>query len=224
MNAVVDQIPPPFAALQDGLRVLQAGGMIVMTDSPDRENEGDLIMAAEFATPGAINFMTRHGRGLVCAPMDAEALRRLGIPPMCTRNTDPKGTAFHVSVDHRLTNSTGISASDRAATLRALADPASQAADFSQPGHIFPLKARPGGVLERAGHTEASVDLLRMAGLTPVAVICEILREDGEMMRTPDLVRFCRLHDLPLLTIEALADACRAMRGEFASALGMAAE
>lgn len=223
MNAIVDPTSFRQHTLQDGLRALQTGGMVVMVDSPDRENEGDLIMAAEFATPAAVNFMTRWGRGLICAPMEAEALARLEIPPMTTRNTDPKGTAFHVSVDHLLTNSTGISASDRAATLRALARPASRPADFSQPGHIFPLAARAGGVLERPGHTEASVELLKMAGLTPVAVICEILREDGEMMRVPELLPFARLHGFPFLTIEALVENRAAARRRSMAEAGIAA-
>lgn len=210
MNAISD--PPRFATLQESVRALRAGGLVVLVDSPDRENEGDLVMAAEFATPKTINFMARFGRGLICAPMLREGLQRLELPPMTQRNTDPKGTAFHVSVDHLLTNSTGISAADRAATLRALADPSSKPGDFSRPGHIFPLAARPGGVLERAGHTEASIDLLRIAGLSPVAVICEILRDDGEMMRVPDLLRFARRHGMPMLTIEAVIERCRAGR------------
>jgi 3,4-dihydroxy 2-butanone 4-phosphate synthase/GTP cyclohydrolase II len=193
-----------LASVEESVAAIRAGGMVIVVDSPERENEGDLVMAAERVTPEAINFMATHGRGLICAPMRAERLGELGIPPMVARSTDPKGTAFHVSVDHRDRTTTGISASDRASTIRALADPASRAVDFTQPGHVFPLAYQEGGVLKRAGHTEASIDLAIMAGLLPAAVICEIAGADGEMARLPRLLDFAARHELPVLAITDL--------------------
>ncbi|MHB8694448.1 MAG: bifunctional 3,4-dihydroxy-2-butanone-4-phosphate synthase/GTP cyclohydrolase II [Solirubrobacteraceae bacterium] len=187
----------------DAVAALERGEPIVVVDSPERENEGDLVIAAEKVTAEAVNFMATHGRGLVCVPMLAERLELLGIPPMVARNSDPHGTAFHVGVDH-VRASTGISARDRAETIRALAAPDSAAGDFSQPGHVFPLAYREGGVLKRAGHTEASVDLVRLAGLAPAAVICEIAQADGEMARLSSLIEFARDHGLVLTTISDL--------------------
>lgn len=185
---------------------IREGRTIVVVDDESRENEGDLVCAAAHATPNVVNFMVRHGRGLLCVPMGRERLEALGLPPMAKRNTDPMGTAFTVSVDARKGVTTGISASERSATVMTLADPNSGPDDFCQPGHIFPLLARDGGVLSRAGHTEATIDLCRLAGLPPVGLICEILRDDGEMMRLPDLVAFAKEHDLPLLTIADLIE------------------
>jgi 3,4-dihydroxy 2-butanone 4-phosphate synthase / GTP cyclohydrolase II len=188
----------------DAVASIANGGMAVVVDDLDRENEGDLVMAADLATPAAINFMASEARGLICVPMLKDRLLALGIAPMTSANTDPLGTAFHVGVDHRATNTTGISATDRANTVRALADPTSTATDFRQPGHLFPLGYREGGVLQRPGHTEASVDLCRMAGLSEVAVICEIAADDGEMARLPSLLAFGRRHGLPVVTISDL--------------------
>jgi 3,4-dihydroxy 2-butanone 4-phosphate synthase/GTP cyclohydrolase II len=180
---------------------LARGEMVVITDAHDRENEGDLVMAAQFTTPEAINFMATQGRGLICVPMHPERLRDLGIGPMVAESSDPHGTAFHVSVDLRRRTTTGISAQDRANTIRALADSSAVASDFNRPGHVFPLAYRPGGVLRRAGHTEASVDLLTLAGLAPIAVICEIAADDGEMARLPALLPFARQHGMQVLAI-----------------------
>ncbi len=179
--------------------------MVIVVDSADRENEGDLVMAAQFASARHVHFMASEGRGLVCVPMTAGRLATLRIDPMVARNTDPAGTAFHVSVDVLADTTTGISASDRASTIRALADPHSRPEDFSRPGHIFPLAARAGGVLERPGHTEAAIDLVTLAGLEPVAVICEIADSDGEMARMPALVDFAERHQIPMITIAQLA-------------------
>jgi 3,4-dihydroxy 2-butanone 4-phosphate synthase/GTP cyclohydrolase II len=193
-----------LSPIEDAVAALADGQMVVVVDSPDRENEGDLIVAAEKATPAIVNFMATHGRGLVCVAAERERLAQLGIPPMTATNTDPKGTAFHVGVDYAHHTSTGISASDRAATIRAIADPESRGADFTQPGHVFPLAARPGGVLSRAGHTEASVDLAVLAGLAPAAAICEIAAADGEMERLPGLLRFAQAHGLHIIAISDL--------------------
>jgi 3,4-dihydroxy 2-butanone 4-phosphate synthase/GTP cyclohydrolase II len=193
-----------LAPIEDAIAAIARGEMIVLVDSPDRENEGDLVMAADKVTAEAVNFMATHGRGLICCPVEPERLEELHIPPMVASNGDPHGTAFHVSVDHRRLTTTGISATDRANTIRALADPSSTAEDFTRPGHVFPLASRPGGVLRRAGHTEASVDLARLAGLSPAAVICEIAREDGEMARLPALLAFAREHGLLVAAISDL--------------------
>jgi 3,4-dihydroxy 2-butanone 4-phosphate synthase / GTP cyclohydrolase II len=178
--------------------------VFIVVDDEDRENEGDLVMAADAATPEAIGFIVRHSSGVVCAPMLGEDLDRLEIPMMVSHNEDPKGTAYTVTVDAVEGTSTGISAADRAATLRILADGASSAADVSRPGHVFPLRYHPGGVLRRPGHTEASVDLARLAGRRPAAVICEIVNDDGSMARLPELERFAEEHDLLVITIEDL--------------------
>lgn len=198
MSAVLESVERAVAAIG-------AGQMIIVVDSADRENEGDLVMAAQHVSARHVHFMATEGRGLICVPMTAARLAALRIDPMVACNTDPAGTAFHVSVDVRSGTTTGISASDRASTIRALADPNTKAEDFSRPGHVFPLAARDGGVLERAGHTEASIDLVTLAGLDPVAVICEIADSDGEMARMPTLTAFAERHQLPMVTIEELA-------------------
>jgi 3,4-dihydroxy 2-butanone 4-phosphate synthase/GTP cyclohydrolase II len=193
-----------FDSVDQAVAALFEGRMVIVVDGAERENEGDLVVAAEHATPEAINFMATHGRGLICVPMGAERLRALAIPPMVAENTDRSGTAFHVGVDHRCLATTGISAADRAAVIRALADPAARPEDFTRPGHVFPLAARAGGVLRRAGHTEAAIDLCRLAGLRPAAAICEIADDDGEMARLPSLRRLARAHRLPLIAISDL--------------------
>lgn len=188
------------------LEALRQGQMVVVVDDETRENEGDLVMAAQFATQESINFMAREGRGLICAPLSAERAARLGLPPMAARNTEGFRTAFTVSVDAREGTTTGISAADRALTCRRLADPKALPDDFLRPGHIFPLEARPGGVLDRAGHTEAAIDLLRLAGLAPVGVVCEVLNADGTMARREALQAFAVYHKLPLLTVAELVE------------------
>jgi 3,4-dihydroxy 2-butanone 4-phosphate synthase/GTP cyclohydrolase II len=193
------------ASVERAVAAIRAGEMVVVVDAADRENEGDLVMAAQFVGAGDVHFMAAEGRGLVCVPMTAARLGALRIEPMVAHNSDPAGTAFHVSVDAHSGTTTGISASDRAATIRALADLHSRAEDFSRPGHVFPLAARDGGVLERAGHTEAAIDLVNLAGLEPIAVICEIADSDGEMARMPALVDFAERHEIPIVTIAELA-------------------
>ena len=183
---------------------LRAGRMVIVMDDEDRENEGDLIMAAEHATPEAVAFMIRHTSGIICVPMEEEQLARLELPQMVPLNSESHRTAFTVSVDLRSGTTTGVSSADRAATIRALADPASVAADFARPGHIFPLRSRRGGVLVRAGHTEASVDLCRLAGLKPVGVLCEVMNDDGSMARRPQLQEFAQRHQLKVGTIADL--------------------
>ena len=195
-----------FATVERALAAIGAGQMVVVVDAADRENEGDLVMAAQYVRAPDVHFMATEGRGLVCVPMSAARLAALRIDPMMARNTDPAGTAFHVSVDVRSGTTTGISASDRASTIRALADRNSHAEDFSRPGHVFPLAARSGGVLERAGHTEAAIDLVTLADLEAVAVICEIADSDGEMARIPVLVDFAERHRIPMITVAQLAD------------------
>ncbi len=190
--------------IEDAIAAIGAGGMVVVVDDADRENEGDLIMAAEKATPSAIAFIVRHTSGVVCAALTAARLRALQLPLMVADNAESQGTAFTITVDYRVGTSTGISAADRAATLRALADPRISADDFARPGHVFPLRARPGGVLERRGHTEAAVDLARAAGLGPCGVLCEIVDEDGSMARLPSLREFASRHQLPLVSIADL--------------------
>lgn len=192
-----------FDRIEEALEELKKGNMIIVVDDEDRENEGDLLMAASMVTPEAINFMAMHGRGLICVPMTEERLKELSIEPMTINNTDAKETAFTVSVDLK-SGTTGISAFERADTVMALVDPDTKPDDLTKPGHIFPLKARKGGVLKRAGHTEAAVDLARMAGLYPAGVICEIMKDDGTMARLPDLVEYSRRHQLKLITIADL--------------------
>ena len=193
-----------FASIDDAIAVIRDGGMVVVVDDEDRENEGDLVMAADAATPEQIAFIVKHSSGVVCVPMLGEDLERLEVPMMVARNEDPKGTAYTVTVDAVAGTSTGISAADRALTCRVLADPTSTPEDVSRPGHVFPLRYHPGGVLRRLGHTEASVDLARLAGRRPAAVICEVVNEDGSMARVPDLERFCADHGLLMITIADL--------------------
>lgn len=193
-----------FASIEEGIAELAAGRMLVVVDDEDRENEGDLVIAASMATPEAINFMITHGRGLVCLPLTAERLDELKIPPMTDENTSEQGTAFHVSIGAKGRITTGISPKDRCETVTAAIDPATRPEDISMPGHVFPLRARPGGVLERAGHTEAAVDLARLAGLPPAGVICEIINPDGTMARRPELEVFASEHGLKMITVADL--------------------
>ena len=183
---------------------IRKGRMVIVVDDADRENEGDLIMAAQHVTPAAINFLAKEGRGLICAPTTSERLEQLGIGRMVKQNREVFGTDFQVSVDAAKGISTGISAADRARTVQILADPTAVAEDLVQPGHVFPLRARPGGVLQRAGHTEAAVDLARLAGCRPIGVICEIMNDDGTMARLPQLMKFARRHRLKICTMADL--------------------
>ncbi len=194
----------PFAPVGEAVDAIREGRMVIVVDDEDRENEGDLTIAAEKTTPELINFMAKHGRGLICLPMIGDWLDRLDIPLMVRENTSQFATAFCVSIEAKESTSTGISASDRAATAKAAADPATKPRDLARPGHMFPLRARDGGVLVRAGQTEAAVDLARIAGLHPVGVICEIMNDDGTMARVPQLQRFARRHKLPMITIADL--------------------
>ena len=194
----------PFCTVEEAIADIRAGRFIIILDDENRENEGDLMMAAEMVTPEAINFMARFGRGLICMPMTAERLRELDIPLMTSQNTESMGTAFTVSVDARINTTTGISAFDRATTVHALIDPVTRRNDIVTPGHLFPLQAKEGGVLRRTGHTEACVDLARLAGLQPAGVIVEIMNDDGTMARLPQLERFAQEHGLKMLTIESL--------------------
>ena len=193
-----------FAPVDQAIEAIRKGEMVIVVDDEDRENEGDLTIAAEAVTPEAINFMARYGRGLICMPMTGERLDELRIPMMVRENTSRFETAFAVSIEAREVTSTGISAADRAATVRAAIDPATRPADLAQPGHMFPLRARRGGVLVRAGQTEAAVDLARMAGLSPAGVICEIMNDDGTMARVKELSRFAKRHRLLMITIADL--------------------
>ncbi len=192
-----------FNTIEEAIEDIKAGKMIIVVDDPDRENEGDLLMAAEKVTAEAVNFMARYGRGLICMPMEEKRLSDLGIHPMVQRNTDCHGTAFTVSVD-AVETTTGISAYERALTIQKALDPEAAENDFRRPGHIFPLMAKKGGVLKRAGHTEAAVDLAALAGLKPTGVICEIMKDDGTMARTPDLMEFAETHNLKIITIADL--------------------
>jgi 3,4-dihydroxy 2-butanone 4-phosphate synthase/GTP cyclohydrolase II len=194
----------PFTDVPTAVEEIRAGRMIVLVDDEDRENEGDLMFAAEKVTPEAINFMAKYGRGLICLAMTEERLDYLRIGPMTSENTSPYGTAFCESIEAREGVTTGISAYDRARTIQVAIDPATRASDLVRPGHTFPLRARKGGVLVRAGQTEASVDLARIAGLVPAGVICEIMNDDGSMARVPDLIGFCAKHDLKMLTVAEL--------------------
>lgn len=193
-----------FADVPEAIAEIQAGRMIVVIDDQDRENEGDLTLAAEHVTPEAINFMAKFGRGLVCLTLTEERADYLQLAPASQKNTSRFGTAFTESIEAREGVTTGISAADRAHTIRVAIDPASTPEDLARPGHVFPLRARKGGVLVRAGHTEATVDLARMAGLIPAGVICEIMNDDGNMARVPDLQRFCQEHGLKMLTVAEL--------------------
>ncbi|HNQ05236.1 MAG TPA: bifunctional 3,4-dihydroxy-2-butanone-4-phosphate synthase/GTP cyclohydrolase II [Thiobacillaceae bacterium] len=194
----------PLAPITEIVAELKAGRMVILVDEEDRENEGDLVMAAEFATPEAINFMARYGRGLICLTLTDERCRQLGLKQMVNDNQTPHGTAFTVSIEAAEGVTTGISAADRAVTIQAAVKRDARPSDILQPGHVFPLRAQPGGVLKRAGHTEAGCDLAGLAGLEPAAVICEILKEDGSMARLPDLLEFAAEHGLKIGTIADL--------------------
>ena len=195
----------PFASIEHAIAVFAEGGIVVVVDDASRENEGDLIMAAEFATPERIAFFLGHTSGLICVPLTGERLDALELPPMVVDNTESNSTAFTVSVDVRHGTTTGISAADRAATIAALIDPATSPTDLARPGHVFPLRYREGGVLKRGGHTEAAVDLARLAGLQPAGVLCEVVSEDKQSMaRLPELERFAARHGLPLISIADL--------------------
>lgn len=192
-----------FNSIDEAIEDIKAGKMIIVVDDPHRENEGDLLMAAEKVTPEAINFMAKYGRGLVCMPLDGDILKELEIQPMVTNNTDNHETAFTVSIDH-IDTTTGISAYERALTIQKVLDKDTKKDDFRRPGHIFPLKAKEGGVLKRAGHTEAAVDLAKLAGLKPAGTICEIMNDNGTMARTPELMTFAEKHKLKIITIADL--------------------
>ncbi|HET8556346.1 MAG TPA: bifunctional 3,4-dihydroxy-2-butanone-4-phosphate synthase/GTP cyclohydrolase II [Gaiellaceae bacterium] len=196
----------PFASIEEAVEDIRNGKMVVVVDDPERENEGDLVCAAQFATPGVVNFMATHARGLICLCLTAERCEDLGLLPMTQRNEARLGTAFTVSVEAREGVTTGISAADRAHTIHVAIDPASTPHDLVQPGHVFPLRARDGGVLVRAGQTEAAVDLARLAGLVPAGVVCEIMNEDGTMARVPDLVPYCERHGLRMITVADLIE------------------
>jgi 3,4-dihydroxy 2-butanone 4-phosphate synthase/GTP cyclohydrolase II len=194
----------PFSRIEDAIEAIRCGRMVVVCDGEDRENEGDLVMAAQFATPEAVNFMAKHGRGLICLALSPSRCEELGLNLMTAKNEAPLQTAFTITIEAAEGVTTGISAHDRARTIQVAIDPSSGPDDLVQPGHIFPLKAKGGGVLERTGHTEASIDLARLAGLIPAGVICEIMNEDGTMARVPDLEAYCREHDLLMVTVADL--------------------
>ena len=201
---VVKRATGPFAPINEAIQAIRDGEIIIVVDDEDRENEGDLTIAADKITPEAINFMARHGRGLICLPMTGERLDELHIPMMVNQNTSRFETAFAVAIEAKQGTSTGISASDRAATVRAAVDPNTKASDLARPGHMFPLRARGGGVLVRAGQTEAAVDLARLAGLSPAGVICEIMNDDGTMARVKELTKYAKQHRLLMITIADL--------------------
>jgi 3,4-dihydroxy 2-butanone 4-phosphate synthase / GTP cyclohydrolase II len=196
----------PFSTIEEAIEDIRSGKMVIVCDAEDRENEGDLTLAAQFATPEAINFMAKEGRGLICLALEPERCDELGLDLMAAKNESPFQTAFTVSVEAREGVTTGISAHDRARTIQVAIDPRSTPNDLVQPGHIFPLKAKAGGVLERAGQTEAGVDLARLAGVTPAGVICEIMNDDGTMARVPDLEKFCAKHDMKMVTVADLIE------------------
>jgi 3,4-dihydroxy 2-butanone 4-phosphate synthase/GTP cyclohydrolase II len=196
----------PFDSIESAICDIAEGKMVIVTDDESRENEGDLIMAAEKVTPHAVNQMTLHARGLICVPMLGHQLRRLGISPMASENRESHQCDFAISVDAAQGITTGISAYDRAETIRILSDPTSHPDMLARPGHVFPLRARPGGVLQRAGHTEAAVDLAQLAGLHPSGVICEILNEDGTLARIPDLIKYKKKHNLKMISIADLIE------------------
>src|SRR5579862_4125120 len=199
-------VTTPFATIEEALEDVRAGRLVVVVDDPDRENEGDLVVAAQFATPEAINFMATHGRGLICLCLTGERATELGLRPMTDHNEAPLGTDFTVSIEAREGVTTGISAADRSHTIQVAIAPGTKSGDLVQPGHVFPLRARPGGVLERMGQTEAAVDLARLAGLNPSGVVCEIMNDDGTMARVDDLVRYCDRHDLKMVTVADLVE------------------
>src|SRR5258707_1564612 len=194
-------VTTPFATIEEAIDEIREGRFVVVVDDPDRENEGDLVIAAQFATPDTVNFMATHARGLICLALTGERTEQLGLRQMTERNEAPLGTAFTVSIEAREGVTTGISAADRSRTIQVAIDPKSSPHDLVTPGHVFPLRARDGGVLRRAGQTEASVDLARLAGLYPAGVVCEVMNEDGTMARVPDLMPYCERHGLKLMTI-----------------------
>jgi 3,4-dihydroxy 2-butanone 4-phosphate synthase/GTP cyclohydrolase II len=196
----------PFATIEAAIEDIRAGKFVVVVDAPDRENEGDLTIAAQFCTPEAVNFMATHARGLICLCLTEDRCDELGLRMMTDRNETPYGTAFTVSIEAREGISTGISAHDRSRTIQVAVDPSKGADALVQPGHVFPLRARPGGVLERTGQTEAAVDLARLAGLQPAGVVCEVMKEDGTMARVPDLIDYCGEHGLKLITVADLIE------------------
>jgi 3,4-dihydroxy 2-butanone 4-phosphate synthase / GTP cyclohydrolase II len=196
----------PFAAIEEAIEDIRAGRLVVVVDDPDRENEGDLVIAAQFATPDAINFMATHARGLICLCLTGERCDVLGLHQMTEHNETPLGTAFTVSIEAREGVTTGISAHDRSRTIQVAIHPDAKPADLVQPGHVFPLRARDGGVLERTGQTEAAVDLARLAGLTPAGVVCEVMNDDGTMARIKDLIPYCERHGLKLITVADLVE------------------
>lgn len=201
-----DTVSSPFHSIEQALADIRRGRFVILVDDEDRENEGDLVIAAEKVTPQAVNFMAGQARGLICLALTPERVEELQLPPQSHENTAAFGTAFTVSIDARRDITTGISAADRATTIRRAIDPKCKPADLARPGHVFPLKAQKGGVLKRAGQTEGSVDLARLAGLTPAGVLCEIMNEDGTMARVPELVKFARRHKLKVVTIKALIE------------------
>jgi 3,4-dihydroxy 2-butanone 4-phosphate synthase / GTP cyclohydrolase II len=200
-GAARTKLETPFASIEEAIEDVRAGKFVVVVDAADRENEGDLTIAAQFATPEAINFMATHGRGLICLCLTEERCDELELRPMTDRNEAPYKTAFTVSIEAREGITTGISAHDRSRTIQVAIDPGRGPGDLVQPGHVFPLRARAGGVLQRAGQTEAAVDLARLAGLIPAGVVCEVMKEDGTMARVPDLVPYCEQHGLKLVTV-----------------------
>ena len=206
MSATTERETSPFATIQHAIEEIRAGRFVVVVDDEDRENEGDLTIAAQFVTPDAVNFMATHGRGLICLCLTPERCDELGLRQMTDQNEAPHGTAFTITIEARDGISTGISAADRARTIQVAVDPTSTPHDLVQPGHVFPLRAKTGGVLKRSGQTEAAVDLARLAGLTPAGVVCEVMNEDGTMSRVPDLVRFCERHGLALVTVADLIE------------------
>ncbi len=199
-------MPNPFNHIEDAIREIKKGKFIILVDDEDRENEGDLVIAAEKVTPQAINFMAKHARGLICLALTPERVEELQLPQQAAENTATFGTAFTVSIDARKDITTGISAADRATTIHVAIDPKCKPSDLARPGHVFPLKAQTGGVLRRAGQTEGSVDLARLAGLKPAGVICEIMNADGTMARVPELAKFAKTHKLKMVTVKALIE------------------
>src|SRR5690242_12995928 len=206
MNAMRTEELSAFATIEEAIEDIRQGKFVVVVDAADRENEGDLTIAAQFATPEAVNFMTKEGRGLICLCLTEERCDELGLRQMAEHNETPFNTAFTVSIEAREGVTTGISAPDRSRTIQVAVDPSKGLQDLVQPGHVFPLRARRGGVLERAGQTEAAVDLARLAGLIPAGVVCEIMREDGTMARVPDLIEYCRRHGIKLVTVADLIE------------------
>jgi 3,4-dihydroxy 2-butanone 4-phosphate synthase/GTP cyclohydrolase II len=208
METEVKPRPPtsPFAAIEEAIEDVRQGKFVIVVDAADRENEGDLTIAAQFATPEAINFMATHARGLICLSLTEERCDELALRQMADHNETPLQTAFTVSIEAREGVSTGISAQDRSHTIQVAIDPTKSAGDLVQPGHVFPLRAREGGVLRRAGQTEAAVDLARLAGINPAGVVCEVMKDDGTMARVPDLVEFCERHSLKMITVADLIE------------------